>query len=185
MIRGPKLSHGNASGRKQSLCVSTPSPGGCLANLPVRRYGFTRTSTAQSVRSNLCLITRMVQGDGRTSRIRRRFQSGFLQNPEQQRWSKNGYSLGTQPGGAHQRHGFAVTRASVELAGGMDIINNLGLDSLTFLAATVLVVPAFKAMKASPVHYLPTPACSSSLANCGWMDFLGMVHVYPFCSVLG
>lgn len=44
-----------------------------------------------------------------------------------------------------------VTHSQVELASGMDVINNLGLDTLTFLAATVFVIPTFKAMKASPI----------------------------------
>lgn len=42
-------------------------------------------------------------------------------------------------------------RAEVNLAAGLDVINDLGLDTLTFLAATVFVVPTFKAIKASPV----------------------------------
>lgn len=45
-------------------------------------------------------------------------------------------------------------RAQVELAAGIDVINNLGLDTLTFLAATVLIVPAFKAINQSPVRCL-------------------------------
>lgn len=44
-----------------------------------------------------------------------------------------------------------VPRAEVNLAAGLDVINDLGLDTLTFLAATVLVVPTFKAIKASPI----------------------------------
>jgi hypothetical protein len=51
----------------------------------------------------------------------------------------------------YQRRRWVVTHSQVELASGMDVINNLGLDTLTFLAATVFVVPTFKAMKASPV----------------------------------
>lgn len=41
-----------------------------------------------------------------------------------------------------------------ELASGVDVINNLGLDTLTFLGATVLIVPAFKSIKQSPVSEL-------------------------------
>lgn len=41
--------------------------------------------------------------------------------------------------------------ASVDVASAVDVINDLGLDTLTFLAVTVLVVPAFKTIKASPV----------------------------------
>jgi hypothetical protein len=51
----------------------------------------------------------------------------------------------------YQRRRWVVTHSQVELASGMDVINNLGLDTLTFLAATVFVVPTFKAMKASPI----------------------------------
>lgn len=44
-----------------------------------------------------------------------------------------------------------VPTAKVSLAAGLDVINDLGLDTLTFLAATVVVVPTFKAIKASPI----------------------------------
>lgn len=44
-----------------------------------------------------------------------------------------------------------AVRAEVSLAAGLEVINDLGLDTLTFLAATVLVVPSFKAIKASPI----------------------------------
>ncbi|KAJ7553953.1 hypothetical protein O6H91_06G120000 [Diphasiastrum complanatum] len=52
---------------------------------------------------------------------------------------------------AKRKQKFPVVRAEVQLAGGLDVINNLGLDTLTFLAATVLVIPAFKAINASPI----------------------------------
>lgn len=42
-----------------------------------------------------------------------------------------------------------------ELGGAVDAINNLGLDALTFLAATVVVIPAFKALSLSPVKPYP------------------------------
>ncbi|XP_075108416.1 K(+) efflux antiporter 3, chloroplastic isoform X1 [Nicotiana tabacum] len=41
--------------------------------------------------------------------------------------------------------------ASLDVASAVDVINDLGLDTLTFLAVTVLVVPAFKSIKASPI----------------------------------
>lgn len=41
--------------------------------------------------------------------------------------------------------------ASIDVATAVDVINDLGLDTLTFLAVTVLVVPAFKRIKASPI----------------------------------
>lgn len=44
-----------------------------------------------------------------------------------------------------------VPRAQVNLAAGLEVINDLGLDTMTFLATTVVVVPAFKAIKASPI----------------------------------
>lgn len=44
--------------------------------------------------------------------------------------------------------------ASIDVATAVDVINDLGLDTLTFLAVTVLVVPAFKRIKASPVSWL-------------------------------
>lgn len=45
-------------------------------------------------------------------------------------------------------------RASLDVATAVDVINDLGLDTLTFLGVTVLVVPAFKTLKASPVSWL-------------------------------
>ncbi|CAI9787068.1 unnamed protein product [Fraxinus pennsylvanica] len=41
--------------------------------------------------------------------------------------------------------------AALDVASAVDVINDLGLDTLTFLAVTVLVVPAFKMIKASPI----------------------------------
>ncbi|KAL3614413.1 K(+) efflux antiporter 3, chloroplastic [Castilleja foliolosa] len=41
--------------------------------------------------------------------------------------------------------------ASLDVASAVDVINDLGLDTLTFLAVTVLVVPGFKKIKASPI----------------------------------
>ena len=42
--------------------------------------------------------------------------------------------------------------AAVDVASAVDVINDLGLDTLTFLAVTVMVVPAFKIIRASPVR---------------------------------
>lgn len=41
--------------------------------------------------------------------------------------------------------------AAVDVANAVDVINDLGLDTLTFLAVTVMVVPAFKIIRASPI----------------------------------
>ncbi|KAK4271358.1 hypothetical protein QN277_020062 [Acacia crassicarpa] len=38
-----------------------------------------------------------------------------------------------------------------DVAGAVEVMNDLGLDTLTFLAVTVLIVPTFKLMKASPI----------------------------------
>jgi hypothetical protein len=48
------------------------------------------------------------------------------------------------------RGGFQV-KAEMEISSAVDVINDLGFDTLTFLAVTVLVVPAFRVIKASPV----------------------------------
>ncbi|WOL08938.1 K(+) efflux antiporter 3, chloroplastic [Canna indica] len=42
-------------------------------------------------------------------------------------------------------------QAQLEVASAVDVINDLGFDTLTFLAVTVLVVPAFRTIKASPI----------------------------------
>ncbi|PIA48957.1 hypothetical protein AQUCO_01300080v1 [Aquilegia coerulea] len=41
--------------------------------------------------------------------------------------------------------------AGLDVAGAVDVINDLGMDTLTFLAVTVIIVPAFKLIKASPI----------------------------------
>jgi hypothetical protein len=56
-----------------------------------------------------------------------------------------------------QRKSHVVKAQVTELASGIEVINNLGLDTLTFLGATVLIVPAFKAIKQSPVRDLSLP----------------------------
>lgn len=39
-----------------------------------------------------------------------------------------------------------------DVADAVEVINDLGLDTLTFLAVTVVIVPTFKSIKASPVR---------------------------------
>ena len=46
---------------------------------------------------------------------------------------------------------FRVHSSTLEVATAIDVINDLGLDTLTFLMVTVIVVPAFRLLKASPV----------------------------------
>ncbi|XP_057976818.1 K(+) efflux antiporter 3, chloroplastic isoform X2 [Malania oleifera] len=41
--------------------------------------------------------------------------------------------------------------AALDVASAVDVINDLGLDTLTFLAVTVVVVPVFRIIKASPI----------------------------------
>ncbi|XP_042508400.1 K(+) efflux antiporter 3, chloroplastic isoform X1 [Macadamia integrifolia] len=43
------------------------------------------------------------------------------------------------------------TYAALDVASAVDVINDLGLDTLTFLAVTVIIVPAFKIIRASPI----------------------------------
>ncbi|KAM1030523.1 hypothetical protein EV1_034016 [Malus domestica] len=43
------------------------------------------------------------------------------------------------------------THAGLDVASAVDVINDLGFDTLTFLAVTVIIVPAFKIIKASPI----------------------------------
>lgn len=51
------------------------------------------------------------------------------------------------------RFGRVQIRAAIEVANAVDVINDLGMDTLTFLAVTVAVVPTFKILRASPVRY--------------------------------
>ncbi|OEL26897.1 K(+) efflux antiporter 3, chloroplastic [Dichanthelium oligosanthes] len=47
---------------------------------------------------------------------------------------------------------FRAPRAGMDLASGaVEVINDLGFDTLTFLGVTVLVVPAFRVVRASPI----------------------------------
>lgn len=41
--------------------------------------------------------------------------------------------------------------ANLDVSSAIDVINDLGMDTLTFLAVTVIIVPAFKIIKASPI----------------------------------
>ncbi|KMT00961.1 hypothetical protein BVRB_9g222260 [Beta vulgaris subsp. vulgaris] len=41
--------------------------------------------------------------------------------------------------------------AVVDIATAVDVINDLGMDTLTFLVVTVIIVPAFRTLKASPI----------------------------------
>ncbi|XP_024364443.1 K(+) efflux antiporter 3, chloroplastic isoform X1 [Physcomitrium patens] len=59
--------------------------------------------------------------------------------------------LQSHPTRSPSRKKLVVKAQVTELASGLDVINNLGLDTLTFLGATVLIVPAFKAIKQSPI----------------------------------
>lgn len=43
------------------------------------------------------------------------------------------------------------TYATLDVASAIDVINDLGFDTLTFLAVTVMVVPVFRTIKASPI----------------------------------
>ncbi|PSS29238.1 K(+) efflux antiporter 3 like [Actinidia chinensis var. chinensis] len=49
-----------------------------------------------------------------------------------------------------QKERFCIY-AALDVASAVDVINDLGLDTLTLLAVTVMVVPAFKIIKASPI----------------------------------
>jgi hypothetical protein len=56
---------------------------------------------------------------------------------------------------------FGAPRAGMDMdlaSGAVEVINDLGFDTLTFLGVTVLVVPAFRVVKASPVKYLSPPS---------------------------
>ncbi|XP_019421720.1 PREDICTED: K(+) efflux antiporter 3, chloroplastic isoform X2 [Lupinus angustifolius] len=44
-----------------------------------------------------------------------------------------------------------ITNVAYDVAGAVEVINDLGSDTLTFLAVTVIIVPTFKLLKASPI----------------------------------
>ncbi|CAL0331455.1 unnamed protein product [Lupinus luteus] len=44
-----------------------------------------------------------------------------------------------------------LTNVAYDIAGAVEVINDLGSDTLTFLAVTVIIVPTFKLLKASPI----------------------------------
>nr|ACN27696.1 unknown [Zea mays] len=68
---------------------------------------------------------------------------------------------------------FGAPRAGMDMdlaSGAVEVINDLGFDTLTFLGVTVLVVPAFRVVKASPVKFSASSApasCSTSSASSG------------------
>lgn len=43
--------------------------------------------------------------------------------------------------------------AELEVASAIDVINDLGFDTLTFLCVTVGIIPIFKRLKVSPVRF--------------------------------
>ncbi|CAL4897686.1 unnamed protein product [Urochloa decumbens] len=56
--------------------------------------------------------------------------------------------------GAGSRSRFRAPRAGMDMdlaSGAVDVINDLGFDTLTFLGVTVLVIPAFRVVRASPI----------------------------------
>ncbi|TVU49004.1 hypothetical protein EJB05_00294, partial [Eragrostis curvula] len=71
-----------------------------------------------------------------------------------------------------RRRGVRAPRAGMDMdlaSGAVEVINDLGFDTLTFLGVTVLVVPAFRVLRASPVKYRspvpPSPRRRLSLAH--------------------
>ncbi|PKA50886.1 K(+) efflux antiporter 3, chloroplastic [Apostasia shenzhenica] len=64
------------------------------------------------------------------------------------RWSRGRFDLeGCQ---RMARSGFRIC-AGIDVASAVDVINDLGFDTLTFLVVTVVVVPAFRFIRASPI----------------------------------
>lgn len=87
-----------------------------------------------------------------------------------QRNTRWGYSLSSRQKcislrGSYNYNGRKTCRrrfqikAQLDVASAIDVINDLGFDTLTFLAVTVLVVPAFRMIKASPVSVLGSHIC--------------------------
>ncbi|TKW29607.2 hypothetical protein SEVIR_3G407600v4 [Setaria viridis] len=57
-------------------------------------------------------------------------------------------------GWASSRSRFRAPRAGMDMdlaSGAVEVINDLGFDTLTFLGVTVIVVPAFRVVRASPI----------------------------------
>ncbi|XP_022988686.1 K(+) efflux antiporter 3, chloroplastic-like [Cucurbita maxima] len=61
---------------------------------------------------------------------------------------RNGYNWSNHRHKPRQR---SRMHAAIDVAAAVDVINDLGLDTLTFLAVTVIVVPLFRRIKASPI----------------------------------
>ncbi|CAI9104167.1 OLC1v1002792C1 [Oldenlandia corymbosa var. corymbosa] len=69
-------------------------------------------------------------------------------------WSCSSCHFGGNRSFFHHRHtkkGRFCLSAVVDVSSAVDVINDLGSDTLTLLAVIVLVVPAFKTIKASPI----------------------------------
>lgn len=64
---------------------------------------------------------------------------------------RNGYNWYNHRHKPRQR---SRMHAAIDVAAAVDVINDLGLDTLTFLAVTVIVVPLFRRIKASPVRMI-------------------------------
>jgi len=83
-----------------------------------------------------------------SSRLAQMGHAGYVQHIQQERQygsSRTGWLPNARAGGLQRQRGaLLVTRAA-------DPLIPLGFDFLTFLTATVLVIPVFKQLKISPV----------------------------------
>ncbi|KAG6554856.1 hypothetical protein Mapa_003439 [Marchantia paleacea] len=137
MNRGPKLHRGISGEKKRKLRISTDM---------ITYRGYDASKKIQIRRNRVVDSIPFSPFQGQRSGITRlpNYLSSAILNWRLSKHVSN-WTL-HRPGGRS-----VVVKAQVELAGGMDVIGNLGLDTLTFLAATVLIVPAFKAIKQSPI----------------------------------
>ncbi|KAL4179984.1 hypothetical protein AMTRI_Chr13g122900 [Amborella trichopoda] len=102
------------------------------------------SSHSQMLKLELCSISLRAS---RSSSMSRRVSCLRMPLATSMLWSKDFRACGNKM--AH--FGRFRAHAQIEFANAVDVINDLGFDTLTFLAVTVMVVPAFKVIRGSPI----------------------------------
>ncbi|XP_068656240.1 K(+) efflux antiporter 3, chloroplastic-like isoform X2 [Aristolochia californica] len=114
---------------------------------PIKAYPCTRSSLHVTTYSNLKIASHLNSGSCSTD-LKRSFGSLFIHTSLSTVLGRRGFHVCRQKRNRSQK--FRIY-AELEVATAIDVINDLGLDTLTFLTVTVMVVPAFKVIRASPI----------------------------------
>lgn len=123
-------------GPGRATCCASWSPGKSF-NLPSSHHTFADSpfNAAYDRMENCRLVSKSVFGG-----------SPFLTSSVLFHWKGLGFSNDRLV-----QWGRSRIYATADVGSAVEVINDLGLDTLTFLAVTIIIVPAFKIIKASPI----------------------------------